>query len=135
MGHPVTAYEVGRRFEYKIIHDLEAKGFSTVRAAASAGTMKVDIVAARPGRGHHGPIGEDYDCSCHADFMWIQAKRDGKISPAEWNRVMETAMWVNASPVLASNGPNGRGIVYTLMVKERVPRKLVEGYATPYIFV
>lgn len=131
----MTAYEVGRRFEYKIIHDLESKGFETVRAAASAGRMKVDIIAARPGRGHHGTIGEDYECSCHADFMWIQAKRDGKISPGEWNRVFETAGWVNASPVLASNGPNGRGIVYTLMVRERVPHKPSPDDGTPYVFV
>ena len=100
----MTAYEAGRRFEYKTINDLEARGFVIVRAAGSAGSGKVDIIAVSP-----------------VAHLWIQCKRNGVIIPGEWNRLRECALWAGAVPILASNGVHGRGVVYEHLIADKVP--------------
>jgi Holliday junction resolvase len=89
-GEPTRAG--GIRFEYKTIAALADDGYVTMRAAGSKGA--IDIIAMKPGQ-----------------LLYVQAKRTGICSAAEWDRVHELATWVGAIPVLAVNGPKGRGIV------------------------
>lgn len=100
----MTRYDEGRRFEYKTIHDLEGRGFVTVRAAGSAGSGKVDIIAVSP-----------------VAHLWIQCKRNAQIGPEEWNRIRLCAGWAGAVPILASNGVHGRGVVYEHLIADKVP--------------
>lgn len=97
-------YATGTRFEHKTRDDLIANGYDVMRAAGSKGSTKVDLIAVKPGQ-----------------LLFIQCKSNGKISPAEWDRVVEVSAWVGAVPVVAENGPRGRGVVYTrlLGVKRR----------------
>lgn len=105
----MTHYAAGTRFEHKAIDDLEANGYEIIRAAGSKGRTKVDIAALKPGQ-----------------LLFVQAKRDGKLGPAEWDRVYEVAGWVGAIPLLAANGPRGRGVVYTRLLGRKVPHARVQ---------
>ncbi len=100
----MSHYEAGTRFERKVIHFLIANGYEVVRAAGSKGTSKVDLVAFKPGQ-----------------ILFIQCKRSGAIGPTEWNRVYQVSGWVGAVPLVASNGPNGRGVVFAKLIGEKVP--------------
>jgi Holliday junction resolvase len=93
----VTAYADGRRFEYKTRTHLRGEGYEVTRAASSK--TKLDLVAMKPG-----------------ELLFVQCKRDGDCGPAEWDRLVELAEWVGAVPILAVNGPAGRGIVYWRLV-------------------
>jgi Holliday junction resolvase len=101
----VTHYQAGTRFEHKIRDDLRENGYEVLRAAGSKGASKVDLVALKPGQ-----------------LLFIQAKRSGALGPAEWNRVVEVAGWVGAIPLLAANGPRGRGVTYTRLLGPKIPR-------------
>lgn len=100
----MTHYQTGTRFEHKVIADLADNGYVLIRAAGSKGSSKVDLVAMKPGQ-----------------LLFIQCKRSGALPPDEWDRVVEVAGWVDAVPLLAANGPKGRGVTYTrlLGVKRR----------------
>jgi len=95
----VTQYATGTRFERKTRDDLRPNGYSVIRAAGSKGDSKIDLVAIKPGQ-----------------LLFIQCKSDGKISPAEWDRLWEVAGWVGAIPLLAANGPRGHGVTYTRLL-------------------
>ncbi|MEU7677926.1 hypothetical protein AB0C42_24300 [Micromonospora taraxaci] len=101
----MTEYDKGRRFEWKTRDDLTPNGYEVLRAAGSKGGTKIDLVAIKPGQ-----------------LLFIQCKADGKLGPAEWNRVYEVAAWAGALPILAANGPRGRGVAYTLLLGPKVPR-------------
>ena len=101
----MTEYDKGRRFEWKTRDDLTPNGYEVLRAAGSKGGTKIDLVAMKPGQ-----------------LLFIQCKENGKLGPAEWNRVYEVAGWVGAIPLLAANGPRGRGVVYTQLLGPKVPR-------------
>lgn len=100
----MTNYATGTRFEHKTRDDLTANGYEVMRAAGSKGGTKADLVAFKPGQ-----------------LLLIQCKRTGALPPDEWDRLVEVAAWVDAIPILAANGPAGRGITYTrlLAVKRR----------------
>jgi Holliday junction resolvase len=89
----VTAYQVGKRFEDKVRDHLREEGYEVIRSAGSK--TKVDVIAMKPGQ-----------------QLLVQCKRDGVCGPAEWDRLFEIAGWVGAVPVLAVNGPRGRGVAY-----------------------
>lgn len=89
-------YGKGTRFEHKTRDDLTANGYDVMRAAGSKGSTKVDLIAVKPGQ-----------------LLFIQCKATGTLPPAEWDRIVEVAAWVGAVPLLAANGPNGRGVLYT----------------------
>lgn len=99
-------YAQGTAFERKTIAALEREGYVTVRAAGSKGGGKVDVIAVHP----FGPQ------------LWVQCKRTGAIPPGEWNRLRECAGWAGAVPVLASNGPNGRGVTFEHLYADKIPR-------------
>ncbi|HLT11558.1 MAG TPA: restriction endonuclease [Micromonosporaceae bacterium] len=91
----MTAYGSGTRFERKTRTDLRDNGYEVIRAAGSKGASKVDLVAMKPG-----------------ELLFVQCKAHGALPPAEWDRLVEVAGWVGALPILAANGPRGRGIDY-----------------------
>ena len=98
-------YEAGRRFEYKVRDHLEGLGYVVMRAAGSKGDLKADLIALHP----IGPM------------LLVQCKRSGKITGKEWDRLYEISEWHAACvPLVASNGPNGRGVEYTRITGERV---------------
>ncbi len=93
----MTHYDKGTRFEHKVRKALIADGYTVIRSAGSKGDHKIDLSAMKPG-----------------DQLFIQCKSDGAISPAEWDRIFEVASWYpTARAILAANGPQGRGVVYT----------------------
>ncbi len=92
-------YATGTRFEHKVRDDLIANGYEVVRAAGSKGSTKIDLLAVKPGQA-----------------LFIQCKSSGALPPAEWDRLVEVAAWVGAVPLLAANGPRGRGVVYTRLL-------------------
>lgn len=100
----MSGYGTGRTFEWKTRDDLAANGYEVLRAAGSKGGTKADLIAFKPG-----------------ELLLVQCKRSGSLPPAEWDRLVEVAGWVGGVPLLAANGPNGRGVVYTrlLGVKRR----------------
>jgi hypothetical protein len=101
----VSHYASGTRFEHKVRDDLVDNGYEVIRAAGSKGSSKVDLAAFKPGQ-----------------LLFVQCKSNGALPPAEWDRVFEVSRWVSALPLLASNGPHGRGVVYTRLLGPKVPR-------------
>jgi hypothetical protein len=76
-GEARGKYRKGTAFERKIRDQLHAFGYAVARGAGSKGTSKADLVAFSP----HGAI------------LIIQAKTNGIISAAEWDRLYEIALW------------------------------------------
>jgi hypothetical protein len=104
-------YAAGTRFEHKVMDDLVSRGWVCLRAAGSKGSTKIDVIAFKPG----------------FPQLMIQCKTSGTISKAEWDRIYEVAGWYGtqyhprpAIPVLAMNGPNGRGVTYMEITGERI---------------
>lgn len=95
----VNHYAAGTRFERKVRTDLRDNGYTVIRAAGSKGDSKVDLVALKPGQA-----------------LFIQCKADGVLPLAEWDRLFQVAAWVDAVPILAGNGPRGRGVIYTRLL-------------------
>lgn len=88
-----TNYKRGADFERKVAKDLEGYGFVTVRSAGSH--KPADVVAMKVG-----------------GTFAIQCKRDGVLRPEEWNKFYCWAAMAGATPILASKGPRGSGIIY-----------------------
>lgn len=105
----MSHYAKGTRFEHKVRDDLTDNGYLVVRAAGSKGGTKADLVAFKPGQ-----------------LLLVQCKTDGKLPAAEWDRIVEVAGWVGGVPLLAVNGVNGRGVVYTRLLGPKVPRARVQ---------
>lgn len=105
----MTHYAAGTRFEHKVRDDLDANGYEVIRAAGSKGSSKVDLIGIKPGQ-----------------LLLIQCKRAGTLPPDEWDRVYEVAGWVGAVPLLAANGPRGRGVAYTRLLGPKVRRARIQ---------
>lgn len=88
-----TNYQKGADFERRVARDLEGHGYVTVRSAGSH--KPADVIAMLGGR-----------------TIAIQCKRDGVLRPEEWNKFWEWAKVAGATPILASKGPRGSGIIY-----------------------
>jgi Holliday junction resolvase len=95
----MSSYATGTRFEHKTRDDLQDNGYVVVRAAGSKGGTKADLIAVKPGQ-----------------LLFVQCKSAGALPPDEWDRIVEVAGWVNAVPLLAANGPRGRGVTYTRLL-------------------
>jgi len=131
----VKTYAKGRGLEYDVIHDLKAKGFETMRAASSAGAMKIDVLAVRPGRGYHVDEGNMADCVCHSDVLTIQAKFSANIGSVEWNTLLEWSRIIVATPIMAQRGPRGTKVVYTeLLLPRKFGERLRPDQYRPYVF-
>ena len=93
-------YAKGTRFEHKVRDDLTNNGYEVIRAAGSKGGSKADLIAIKPG-----------------ELLFVQCKSNGTLPPDEWDRLVEVAGWVEqAVPLLAANGPAGRGVTYTRLL-------------------
>lgn len=79
----------GRLFEYMVRDDLIACGWWVMRSPASK--SPVDMVAIRSVR---------HDLAV-CRVLFVQAKRDGRLDPAEWNVLYELARRHGAIPVMA----------------------------------
>jgi Holliday junction resolvase len=78
----VTQYRTGRDFEHSVRQDLVSNGYEVIRSAGSK--TKVDLFAWKTG-----------------ESLFIQCKRDGKISPIERTELIRLSVMVGAVPVLA----------------------------------
>ena len=111
----MTAYADGRRFEIKTRDRLRADGYEVIRSAGSK--SKVDLAALKPGQ-----------------LLLVQCKRDGVCGPAEWDRLVELAGWVGAVPVLAVNGPRGRGVdLWRLTGRKQRGKPMAAQPAVPFL--
>ena len=95
-----TNYTRGANFERKVAKDLERYGYVTIRSAGSH--KPADVIAMLGGR-----------------TIAIQCKRDGVLGPDEWNKFWEWAKVAGATPILASKGPRGRGIIYSRLTSRK----------------
>jgi Holliday junction resolvase len=96
----MTQYDRGRRFEWKTRDMLRGDGYEVVRGA---GSKVIDLVAFKPGQ-----------------QLLVGCKLTGVCSRAEWDRLAEIAGWVGAIPILAVNGPKGRGVELWRLTGRRV---------------
>jgi Holliday junction resolvase len=103
---PVTNYQRGVRLERDTVNELKAAGFVTIRAASSKGVA--DVVGFRPGQ-----------------VLFIQAKTDGRISPADRVCLLRLAEMVPGGLAVVVHRPK---VAYRLLVgtgsKEWVPTSL-----------
>lgn len=99
----MTNYRRGYTFERAIMADLTEDGYLCVRAGGSHGIA--DVVALKTGQ-----------------VLLVQAKTDGAITIADWNKMYALAPSVGAVPLLAWRPQRGR-IEYWLMTGPRQPRK------------
>lgn len=88
-----TNYRRGADFERATMKDLEGHGYAVVRSAGSH--SPADLIALRVG-----------------ETLAIQCKRNGRLDPDEWNQFYCWAALAGATPILASKGPRGSGIIY-----------------------
>lgn len=88
-----TNYSRGADFERRVVRDLEGHGYKAIRSAGSH--KPADVVALSAG-----------------EVLAIQCKRDGRLGPDEWNKFYCWAEVAGATPILASKGPRGSGVIY-----------------------
>jgi Holliday junction resolvase len=99
----MSAYTRGYLFEQKISGQLTQDGYWCIEARGSHGIA--DVVALKPGQ-----------------VLLIQAKIDGIISIADWNRLLDLATRLGAVPLLAWRPKRGV-IEYRRLVEARVARQ------------
>lgn len=88
----MSHYRAGRDFEHAVRSALVADGYDVIRSAGSK--TKVDLAAFKPGQA-----------------VFVQCKRDGKISPAERIELLRVAAHIAAVPVVAWK-VTGRAAIY-----------------------
>ena len=119
-----TNYQRGRAFEYRVRDRLKKMGAGYVmRAAQSKGI--VDLLALWP-RGTWDPASADGKWIRPRQPWLVQAKysikgKSGRISADDELELLAVAELVGGIPVLATQGPKGRGVVFTdLRTKEQL---------------
>lgn len=118
-----TNYQRGRAFEYRVRDRLKKDGAAYVmRAAQSKGI--VDLLALWPIEWHKDGFGIPYRTQ---QTMWlIQVKysikgKAGRLSAHDEIELIAVADATGGIPVLATQGPKGRGVVFTnLRTKEQI---------------
>jgi len=98
-----TNYARARDFEYKVRDDMARHGFICLRSPASKTPA-------------------DVYCIGYETKVFVQCKTNGVLGPKEWNEFMDYCESVNAIPILAMKGKNGRGIAYRLLTGRKVAR-------------
>jgi len=99
----MTNYARGANFERDVKRDLEGRGYLVIRAAGSHGIM--DLVAFKARWTDEGAI------------WFIQAKLNGKLSPAERKELFESALSRNAWAVIVSRPKRGAILYQRLFVR------------------
>lgn len=99
-----TNYSRGYAFERKVRIDMEKRGYVAIRSPSSKTPADVYCIG----------VGK---------VVFIQCKRNGVLNPAEWNKFLAYCESVDATPILAMTGRNGRGIAYKLITGYKEARK------------
>ena len=108
-----TNYERGRAFEYRVRDALTEKGAVAVVRSAGSKT-KIDLVAMFPIE-----YGHVYGADLEDMVVWVvQCKRDGNLPAVEREELLRIAELTGVVPYHAHTGPNGRGVVFTLIEEE-----------------
>lgn len=94
-----TKYKSGRQFEYRVRDHLKGLGYFALRSPGSR--TPIDVLAVRPGV-----------------VLFVQCKRNGVLSPKEWNTLFDLCRSCGALPILASC-PTGRGCTYQEMTARK----------------
>jgi len=94
----------GDRFERRVRGLLESRGWWVIRAAGSHGIA--DLVAIRAGI-----------------TLLVQAKISGRLSPAEWNGLVELGQKTGARPIMVER-PSVRSILWWELLEPRARRAL-----------
>ena len=97
-------YVWGRSLEYQVKGELELHGYWCMRSASSHGL--VDVLALR---------------SC--EILLVQAKRNGRLDPAEWNQLYTLACENDGKALLVTKKDGGRGNRYWLLTGMKIPHK------------
>lgn len=100
-----TPYERGRAFEYAVRLNMENNGYLALRSPASR--TPADIY-----------------CIAKDELVFIQCKVSGRISRDEWDKLFTLCDSVNATPILAKRGANGRGIEYYRLTDFKEKRRM-----------
>lgn len=109
IGGGKSPYALGRAFEGQIRGRLQRRGYFVMRAHASKG--KIDLLAVGPACVVAGISG-----------LFIQCKRRGAISSAEWNEVYGIAVAHGGWPVVTMR-LSERTVGFFRLDAERVPRR------------
>ena len=88
-----TQYARGRDFEYAVRDDMSAHGYIALRSPASKSPA-------------------DLYCVKSGELVFIQCKLHGALYRDEWNEFLSFCESVDATPIMARRGDNGRGIEY-----------------------
>lgn len=89
----VTHYRTGRDFEHTVRAALAADGYDVIRSAGSK--TKVDLAAFKPGQA-----------------LFVQCKRDGRISPPERLELLRMAALIGALPIVAWKRVGASAVLY-----------------------
>lgn len=96
-------YRAGAHFERKVMELLNRQhDYTCLRSAGSSGVA--DVWACKPG-----------------EMLFIQCKRDGSLSPADWNALHAAAEHAGAVPLMAAQ--DGRQITFYRLLTPREPRQ------------
>ncbi|MCX4095340.1 hypothetical protein [Nocardia sp. alder85J] len=82
----MTQYQRGRAFEWQLRDALRADGYQVYRCAGSR--SPVDLLALKPNQ-----------------IVYVQAKRDGRISPADRATLLDAAVEIGALAIVAAREP------------------------------
>ena len=95
-----TNYQRGADFERRAQAYLERIGYATVRSAGSH--SPADVVAMR-----------------HGEIVCVQCKRNGRMDPDEWNDFWDFCQKAGALPVMATLGPQSKGVCYNVLTSRK----------------
>lgn len=93
------AYQRGRNFEYKVMKDMGARGYITLRSPASKSPA-------------------DVYCIAKGQLVFIQCKLNGAFPVEEWNVFYDYCNSVSAVPIMAQKRDGG-GILYTIITAKK----------------
>jgi Holliday junction resolvase len=109
----------GSDFERQVMKALQARGYYVMRSAGSHEI--VDIVA----------IGSPRRFGAITCVLFIQCKRGGAISPADWNELFSTASSYRARPLIVQVGQRGKGPLFSEILCPKIKpldsRRYTEG--------
>lgn len=95
-----TNYNRGRAFEYKVRDHFKELGYPYVMRAAGSHTVADLLVLC------DAPHPQDFNPGLSRAYL-VQCKRDGKISQAERQKLLDVAHATGAFAVVASQGKRG----------------------------
>jgi Holliday junction resolvase len=107
--------KTGTKLETSAREMLERRGYVVMRAHGSHGA--IDLLA----------------CRADTPTLFVQAKKDGKLGPTEWNELVALAVKGGAWPVLVRR-PEGetKGALWFRLISERPKGSRLADYLEPF---